>query len=78
MIFSLSTYLVAEFRCDIRRSNTSVLSVLGFLISAELNQLIAGKESWIKLNGPKQNRTVINTGTIRNKIGGLFSQMERP
>ena len=48
VIFSLSTYLVAEFRCDIRRSNTSVLSVLGFLILAELS---AGKDSWIELNG---------------------------
>ena len=32
VIFSLSTNLVAGLRCDIKRSNTSVLSVLGFRI----------------------------------------------
>ena len=45
VIFSLSTNLVAGFRWLIRRSNTSVLSVKGFLIVLEL---ISGTESGVK------------------------------
>ena len=66
VIFSLSTNLVAGFRWHIRRSNTSVLSVKGFLIVLELissNEWYPkwmGKDLGIWFNGSERDWAVIS------------------